>query len=872
MMTQPISDLVVRVGSPFEYDLRPQGQVAFGLDVGGANLEVTDNYFASVVQFLKSWEDVEFAGNDIVTRPSPRSLVMSEVPSPDVLSGYTWEGNSYQTTAAAPFVYAGSKTWDQWRAASGLDADSELLTVSPTNRIHVRPNRYQPGRGHAVVYNWERLESVSVDLSAVVAEGAQFQIISVLDLEGPPVVEGIYAGGEVELPMTDQLTPTPRGHVPTAPLRVEREFGTFLIVSEAPHVPATGTEFFVSVEGSPAGDGSAENPWDLATAFAHPAAVRPGDTIWVRGGVYNGHLTSQLAGTEAQPISVRAFPGEEVKWDLFLETESSTKLLRIDGQHTWFEGFEIFSSDPASRTTATPGSWPEDVHRGDLVVSGDHIQLINLVVRDLDAGIGYWSAASGGEVHGTLIYNNGWSGPDRNHGHGIYSQNEDALRTFSDNIIFNQFRNGIIVYGSSAASLKNHLLEGNVTFNNGRADGEGASGAFEILIGGGSVAENMTLRENHTYVGAHTFQDPDVGDRLTYEARQSNGAPLPQWLSFYGSEGYLVGTPSLADVGTVEVEITARDRAGASVSDLFTITVTEGADVTAPLVTAFDVPDDAIDVAIDVDLRATFSEPVAPGTGNILIRRASDGVAVQTIDARSSDVVFDGADLRVRLRDDLAPSTDYFVQIYSGAVRDLAGNAFAGISDAVSWSFTTAPPPQVASISINGGDTQRSSVTRVDVTFSAEVEIDFAGGEPFRFRNRTTGESVQATRQLFAEQAATVVRFEFQPGASVGPAGTLHNGEYELVISAAHVRAYGMTLDGDRDGSAGGDLVFRDQFYRKYGDYNGNGLVDINDYFGFRESYGKSSGDTGYLAEFDHDGDDQVGIADYLVFRSSFGS
>src|SRR3990170_4383037 len=63
------------------------------------------------------------------------------------------------------------------------------------------------------------------------------------------------------------------------------------------------------------GNGSMERPWDLATALAHPAAVKPGDTIWIRGGTYKGAFTSRLAGAPDAPIVLRQYPGERVVVD-----------------------------------------------------------------------------------------------------------------------------------------------------------------------------------------------------------------------------------------------------------------------------------------------------------------------------------------------------------------------------------------------------------------------------------------------------------------------------------------------------------------------------------------------------------------------------
>src|SRR5262249_10500020 len=46
----------------------------------------------------------------------------------------------------------------------------------------------------------------------------------------------------------------------------------------------TGLQYFASPGGSPSGDGSVSNPWDLQTALNQPSSVHPGDTIWLRGG------------------------------------------------------------------------------------------------------------------------------------------------------------------------------------------------------------------------------------------------------------------------------------------------------------------------------------------------------------------------------------------------------------------------------------------------------------------------------------------------------------------------------------------------------------------------------------------------------------
>ncbi len=80
-------------------------------------------------------------------------------------------------------------------------------------------------------------------------------------------------------------------------------------------LPAAAADFYVTPTGKSAGDGSPESPWSLAKAFSHPASVKPGDTIWLRGGTYVGPFASQLKGTASKPIIVRQYPGERVTID-----------------------------------------------------------------------------------------------------------------------------------------------------------------------------------------------------------------------------------------------------------------------------------------------------------------------------------------------------------------------------------------------------------------------------------------------------------------------------------------------------------------------------------------------------------------------------
>jgi hypothetical protein len=150
------------------------------------------------------------------------------------------------------------------------------------------------------------------------------------------------------------------------------------------------------------------------------------------------------------------------------------------------------------RVIAEGGSQPASLRRGmGIDVHAPYTRLVNLVVHDLGDGIGLWADAEGAEADGNLVYYNGWSGADRAHGHGIYTQNQQGTRRVADNIIFSQFSHGIHAYGSDAAPLDRIELIGNVAFNNGALDAK----YFDrnILLGGQRVAASPVLDSNYTY-------------------------------------------------------------------------------------------------------------------------------------------------------------------------------------------------------------------------------------------------------------------------------------------------------------------------------------------------------------------------------------
>lgn len=297
-------------------------------------------------------------------------------------------------------------------------------------------------------------------------------------------------------------------------------------------VPISAAEFHVSPSGSSAGNGSAQKPWDLATALAAPAAVRPGDVIWLHGGTYRGKFMSVLRGTAAAPIVLRAIPGQRAILDG--ASAKMTTVLYVGGAWTWYQGFEVTDSDPIRESRET-GSEPGDLHRssciGVLQQDGPHegIRLINLVLHDGANGIGAFKEARNLEIYGSLVFNNGWDAPDRGHGHGIYAQNEIGTTRIEDNLVFNQFGAGIHIYGSENAFLDNFEILGNASFGNGAPSRHGFG--RNLLLGGGRVARNARVESNVFYLAPSAGRETGGGANLGYQAGLDGATVRDNWFA-----------------------------------------------------------------------------------------------------------------------------------------------------------------------------------------------------------------------------------------------------------------------------------------------------------------------------------------------------
>ena len=200
-------------------------------DMLNRDVKLLDNYIVSKTPLrLFWWENVDFQGNTIYSNDE---AVEMKVPAGINSKNYRWDFNTYFSDADAKLRFNnddGSVSFSQWRQTTGFDAHSHLMSDRPSGvDVFVRPNRYEPGRGHIVIYNWDLRDRVAVDLSSVVARGARFEIRDAQNYFGEAVLRGVYTGELISLPTRLSKVTAPVGSVERVPNHTAPQFLVFVI-------------------------------------------------------------------------------------------------------------------------------------------------------------------------------------------------------------------------------------------------------------------------------------------------------------------------------------------------------------------------------------------------------------------------------------------------------------------------------------------------------------------------------------------------------------------------------------------------------------------------------------------------------------------
>jgi hypothetical protein len=200
---------------------------------------------------------------------------------------------------------------------------------------------------------------------------------------------------------------------------------------------------------------------------------------------------------------------------------------------------------------------------------------------------------------------------------------------------------------------------------------------------------------------------------------------------------------------------------------------------------------------------------------------------------------------------------------------------------------TSAPPPpvKVSAVTVNDATAQRSEVRSITVTFTGPVTFTGSAAAAFQLTHLTDSNNVALGAAVSTNGLGqTVVTLTFSGAETDSVSGqnggqlSLADGRYSLTILSANVTGNGVALDGDGNGTAGGDYVSPTDtlgggtgqlhLYRLFGDVTGDGIVDQQDLGQFRTSFNSGTPNLAFDANNDHNVDQQ----DLGQFRTRFNT
>lgn len=308
-------------------------------------------------------------------------------------------------------------------------------------------------------------------------------------------------------------------------LSVVRIFGLMFVFGLALFCAGTdvlaASEWHVSPSGSASGDGSAAKPWDIKTALDHPSAVKPGDTIWLHGGVYGtGGSTSfsaDLTGTSDAPIKVRQYPSERAVVNGGIDSR---------GQHVWWWGFEITNSSTDRTTT-------ESNRPIGLKLWAPNQKSINVSVHN--TGRTATSFHYRGEQYGGIFFGNGFydtSQSNKIRGGSVYANlAEDTpaeTNLVANTIAFRNWNSGIKIYSEwSDRYVNGFRVEGNTQFDAGTQNMNIHSRTNPV--------EDLVVENNYTY---HRSDDNSGNFDLGYSSKPAKNAVVRNNYFVSGTHGY----------------------------------------------------------------------------------------------------------------------------------------------------------------------------------------------------------------------------------------------------------------------------------------------------------------------------------------------
>lgn len=301
-------------------------------------------------------------------------------------------------------------------------------------------------------------------------------------------------------------------------LRLFPTCGVILLFTLLQSVIAQGATYYVSLSGKDTNSGTSTSaPFRTLLKAVQP--LRPGDTLYIRGGTWTEQLDLMrynTSGTSGKYIKIAGYPGETVTIRYAEPQVGGYGPIKARGTKGYLI-FENFVLDGINMPPATGWQIDSQNHHfilrnldiknfryNGLYTAGNNIQVINCKIHDnkppTTTGYYYGIYAYRGSnllLQGNQVYNNSGGGLHLYPGplsspiirnNSVHNNNYQAKATVG----------GIILYASSSGGISNAKVYNNLVYRNGTSSSGTASG-IRLHNTTGTKVWNNTIYANKTY-------------------------------------------------------------------------------------------------------------------------------------------------------------------------------------------------------------------------------------------------------------------------------------------------------------------------------------------------------------------------------------
>ena len=283
-----------------------------------------------------------------------------------------------------------------------------------------------------------------------------------------------------------------------------------LLILPFAKVTGQGNVYYVATNGNDANSGTLAKPWRTIQKAAN--TLKAGETVYIRGGVYNERVVPANSGTAGNYITYSAYQGETVVIDgtgisigfgnglFYIKDKNYIKVQNITIQKSGYIGlYALGNYLPRNNVVGLVISNVRVLNSGDAAIKvmySDNLLIENSYTKESgSSGIGVWNSSNVLVDNNTVVNARNLPMP-QGHEECITISSTSNFEVRENEVYFENFNNYL---GAAGIDVKNSSYDGSIHHNyvhNFYQDGAIYLDAWEAGLNGSTSLHNINIYNN----------------------------------------------------------------------------------------------------------------------------------------------------------------------------------------------------------------------------------------------------------------------------------------------------------------------------------------------------------------------------------------